>query len=120
MRPVVAFLIALILIPLLDAPWLWYQSGASAPMWRAIQGAGPSGPLWPAAIVYIALAFLLTQQTSVLGAGLHGAAVYAVYDFTNLAVLRNYELSFAIQDTIWGGVLFASAYWILEKLRALM
>ncbi len=118
MSPLVAFLIAFVLIPLLDAPWLWYQSKASAPMWRAIQGPGPSGPLWPALIVYAALAFLLTQQTSVWGAALHGSAVYAVYDFTNLAVLRNYELSFAIQDTLWGGVLFAAAYWILNKLRS--
>lgn len=118
MKAWVEFVAAFLLIPLLDAPWLLYQSKASAPMWRSIQGVESPMRLWPATVVYLALAFLLTQQTSVWGAALHGSAVYAVYDFTNLAVLKNYELSFAIQDTLWGGVLFAAAYWILEKLRA--
>lgn len=117
MSPLVEFGAAFLLIPLLDTPWLAYQSSASAPMWRAIQGSSGFARWWPAVIVYVALAFLLTQQTSVLGAALQGSAVYAVYDFTNLAVFKNYELSFAVADTLWGGVLFAVAYWILEKLR---
>jgi hypothetical protein len=46
-----------------------------------------------------------------------GMAVYAVYDFTNLLTFKDYTLSFAIQDTLWGGVLFAIAYSVLETLR---
>ncbi len=112
------FLIALVLIPLLDAPWLWFQSSASRSMFTSIQGGSPVVMrLWPAVIVYIALAYLLLQQTSVLDAFIHGSAVYAVYDFTNLAVFKNYSLSFAIQDTIWGGILFSAAYLVLEKIR---
>jgi uncharacterized membrane protein len=111
-------LIATFLIPVLDAPWLWYQSGASRSMFTAIQGGSPVVMrLWPAVVVYIALGYLLLQQTSVLGAALHGSAVYAVYDFTNLVVFKNYTLSFAIQDTIWGGVLFAGAFLVLDKIR---
>ena len=73
--------------------------------------------LWPAIVVYIALGYLLLQQTSVLGAALSGSAIYAVYDFTNLAVFKNYTVSFAIQDTLWGGVLFAGAFLVLDKIR---
>ena len=72
--------------------------------------------LWAALVVYIALAYLLLQQTSVIGAFLSGAAVYAVYDFTNLSLLKDYTLQFAAMDTLWGGVLFATAYWVLNRI----
>ena len=112
------FVIATILIPIVDAPWLWYQGSASQPMFSKIQGgASVVMRVWPAIVVYIALAYLLLQQTSVLGAAVSGSAVYAVYDFTNLVVFKDYKLSFAVADTIWGGVLFAIAYWLLEKIR---
>ena len=63
---------------------------------------------WRAAVpVYLATAFLVTRARSTLEAAWIGAATYAVYDFTNLATLANYDLKFAIADTVWGGVLFA-------------
>jgi uncharacterized membrane protein len=40
--------------------------------------------------------------------------VYAVYDFTTLSIFDKYPLSVAIQDTLWGGVLFALGYTILH------
>ncbi len=44
-----------------------------------------------------------------------GAATYAVYDFTNLATLKNYDFSFAVVDTLWGGVLFAIVRFLLNR-----
>jgi len=73
--------------------------------------------LWAAPIVYVALAYLLVQMKSLKQAAASGMAVYAVYDFTNLLTFKDYTLSFAIQDTLWGGVLFAIAYSVLETLR---
>lgn len=70
----------------------------------------------PAIVVYIALAYLLIQQTSVYGAFLNGMAVYAVYDFTNLSILKDYTLKMALMDAVWGGVLFATGYYILSKI----
>ena len=114
----VKFLVSLFLIPVLDAPWLYYQSTAAKGMLESIQGGRPlSMRLWPAVVVYIALAYLLLQQTSVSGAFLSGAAVYAVYDFTNLSLLKDYTLQFAVMDSLWGGVLFAAAYWVLNKIQ---
>ena len=113
----VKFLIALILIPIIDAPWLIYQSSSAKGMLESIQGGRPlSMRLWAALVVYIALAYLLLQQTSVIGAFLSGAAVYAVYDFTNLSLLKDYTLQFAVMDTLWGGVLFSGAYWVLNRI----
>jgi uncharacterized membrane protein len=119
--PAILFLVAFVLIPLIDAPWLYYQSFASRDMFRAIQcGTDPAFRLGPAVVVYLALAYLLVQQTSVLGAGLAGAATYAVYDFTNLALFQKYDPLFAVQDTVWGGVLFAAAYYILDQIKKLI
>lgn len=118
----VLFLIALVLIPVIDAPWLYLQSTAigGLRMFEKIQGSPVSMRLLPAVVVYIALAFLLLQQTNVLQAALSGAATYAVYDFTNLAVFKDYTLQFAVLDTLWGGVLFAAAFLALNKIRSLL
>lgn len=106
---------AFLLLPLIDTPWLVYQLSASQQLFSKIQGGRPvQMRLWPAVIVYIALAFLLLKQTSVFEAALSGSAVYAVYDFTNLAVFKDYTLEFAIADSIWGGVLFAISFAILR------
>ena len=46
-----------------------------------------------------------------------GAATYAVYDFTSLAILKKYEVGVAIADTVWGGVLFATVFSILKYFK---
>ena len=107
-------LFAPFLLILLDIPWLWATSQWSLAMFEKIQGVPVRFVLWPAVVVYIALAYLLLQQTSVQGAFLNGAAVYAVYDFTNLAILKDYKVEFAVMDTLWGGTLFALAHYILS------
>jgi uncharacterized membrane protein len=43
-----------------------------------------------------------------------GLCVYAVYDFTNLATLVNYDWRFAVADSLWGGVLFMIVYYVLQ------
>lgn len=111
-------ILAFILLILLDIPWLYITRSASSRMFEAIQGSPIQMRMWAAIPVYIALAYLLLQQTSVLGAFTQGAAVYAVYDFTNLLVFKKYALSFALADTVWGGVLFATAHTILKNIRA--
>ncbi len=87
-------------------------------MFRTIQGTPLKMRLWAAIPVYIALAYLLLHQTSILGAFTQGAAVYAVYDFTNLLVFKDYTIGFAVADTMWGGVLFATAHTLLKNIRA--
>ncbi len=118
----ILFLIALVLLPVIDSPWLYLQSTSlgGIRMFEKIQGSPVSMRLLPAAVVYIALAFLLLQQTDVLQAAFSGAATYAVYDFTNLAVFKDYTLQFAVMDSLWGGILFAAAFLALNKIRTLL
>jgi uncharacterized membrane protein len=112
------YIIAFFLLALIDVPWLTLQMSTATTMFTKIQGSRSLAMrFWAAPIVYVALAYLLVQMKSLKQAAASGMAVYAVYDFTNLLTFKDYTLSFAIQDTLWGGVLFAIAYSILEAVR---
>lgn len=109
------FLATSLLLMLLDAPWLYLTSASSVRWITAIQGGvRPVFRLWPAIPVYLALAYLLLQTTSVTQAFLYGLATYAVYDFTMLAIFRDYPLFTACSDALWGGVLFSLAYTVAK------
>ena len=106
-----------VLLFALDVPWLYAVSGWSSSVVRGIQGTPLEFKLWPAIPVYLALGYLLQIAKSVQMAFLMGAATYIVYDFTNLATLKKYPVEFAIADSLWGGTLFAFAFWLKGVLR---
>lgn len=47
-----------------------------------------------------------------------GAVVYGVFDLTNLSILSDYDVSIAVIDTLWGGILSTivsgSTYYLLQ------
>jgi uncharacterized membrane protein len=51
--------------------------------------------------------FIVREKKSVYNAFLLGLVIYAVYEFTNYALLKKWGLEIAIMDTLWGGALFA-------------
>jgi uncharacterized membrane protein len=103
-----------------DLPWLFTLSGLSQAMVKKIQGGAPMVLRWEGApVVYVALAYLLLQTHSNTQAFLTGLATYAVYDFTNYATLANYEIKFAIADSLWGGVLFSIVRQVAIRLNLL-
>ncbi len=81
-----------------------------------IQGSEMKLRYAPALVVYIALAYLVTKTKSPMEAFFVGMATYAVYDFTNYAMFKNYTLSFAIMDSIWGGILLALTRYALDRI----
>jgi uncharacterized membrane protein len=50
--------------------------------------------------------FIIREKKSVYNAFLLGLVIYAVYEFTNYALLKKWGLEIAIMDTLWGGALF--------------
>jgi uncharacterized membrane protein len=109
-------LIVSIIMALLDLPWLGLIGTPYMNTVRMIQGGreARTRPL-AGAIVYLAMAYLVLQTTSLFGAFLTGMAVYAVYDFTVFALFKDYPIHLAIVDSIWGGVLFMATFWILRR-----
>lgn len=108
------------LIFLLDLPWLSFIGGDYSALVRKIQG-GSEPRMRPLAgiVVYPALAFLALKTTSLKDAFLTGAAVYAVYDFTLMAVFKDYNIGMAIADTMWGGTLFVATRYIVDKFNTI-
>lgn len=111
------FLYASAILLALDTPWLLVNQQQAARMIQDIQGSSLQVRWLPALLVYPALATLLLQASSVKQAALIGLATYAVYDLTSYALLKNYQLSFAIADTLWGAILFSLSYYILKVIR---
>ncbi len=67
--------------------------------------------------VYLSLSFLTVfhlipkvtgfDKTSLLYTFLFGVAVYAFYEFTNYAIIRDWPKKIILIDILWGGVLVA-------------
>ncbi len=105
------FITVAILLFVVDLPWLWFIGDSYSSAVKKIQGGRDAvmSPL-PGLVVYPAMTYLLLKAKSVEEAFLIGAATYAVYDFTVLAVFKDYPLYLAVGDTLWGGTLFAIVY----------
>ena len=46
-----------------------------------------------------------------------GFLTYGIFDFTNMAIFSEYDIFIAIQDTIWGGILFMITNIIFNKIK---
>lgn len=108
-----------LLIFVLDTPWLWFQSSNAQQIVRTIQGSPLQLNTFAMVPVYLFLAYLATRSNTRTEAFGLGIATYGVYDFTTLALLKDYPLWFAVADTLWGGVLFVLVHSVGHKLKLL-
>ena len=109
-------LVAGVLFIVVDLAWLLTAGQHALSIAQRIQGSPVVINLTAAVIVYVALAYLIYQVSSVQDAALLGAATYAVYDFTTLTIMKKYEWGMAIADSLWGGALFAIVFMILKRI----
>lgn len=65
-------------------------------------------------VIYLFLAYMLLETTSYKQAFLYGVSIYGVYDFTTLAIFKDYDWKFALADTLWGGLLFVFSKYMLH------
>lgn len=96
-----------------DMAWLLTGGKYSLAIHERIQGAPVVFRYGAAIVVYLAMVYLLSLAVSAAHAFTIGFCTYAVYDFTNYALLKDYDIRFAIADTVWGGILFALVF--MEK-----
>lgn len=104
------------LMLLVDSFWLFTGGQYSVKMHQVIQGSPVNFRYLGAVLVYPAMAYLFSLAKSPNEAFRIGLATYAVYDFTNYALLKDYDWKFGIADTVWGGVLF---WLVFQALRGL-
>ena len=92
---------------------------------RSVQGSDIKVDFVAAAITYIFLIFglnyfILSKNGSVKDAALLGLVIYAVYEFTNKALLKNWTYTTAVIDTASGATLFGLTTALVYKLRRIM
>ena len=73
----------------------------------------------PAMLVYVfmTILFMLFSSQSDIRNFLLGFLTYGVYDFTNLALLNKFDKTFALLDSLWGGILFTVVNRINTELK---
>ena len=108
---VVSLLKILVIFLLLDSVYLYFAKSIFGEMIVRIQRVAMQVRWWSAAVVYAFMTillywFIIKDRRPVWEATLLGLATYGIYDFTNYATLKNYDLSIAIMDTVWGATLF--------------
>lgn len=53
--------------------------------------------------------FIIKSNRKAMEAFYLGLGVYGIYELTNYSTLSNWPFSLVLIDTLWGGILFASA-----------
>ena len=90
-----------------------------------IQGSNIKLNYYSVAIVYILMAYALKKfildrsnsKNKIKDAFILGIIIYGVFDFTNMSILKNWNLYTSIMDMFWGGFLFAITIYIESKIK---
>ena len=64
--------------------------------------------------------FIIKNKASVTDAFYLGLSIYAVYELTSKAILKNWSYTTVVIDSLWGGILFASATYITYMITKLI
>ena len=115
-------LLSAIVMISLDFVYLSVMKGYFMNQVKNVQGSALKLNYFGAAICYIFLVaglnyFIIKPRKSVSDAFLLGLVIYGVYETTNYALFSNWSIVSVIIDTLWGGLLFASTAYIVEKMR---
>ena len=59
--------------------------------------------------------FIIKDPTNYQKAFILGIIIYGVFDATNMAIFNKYDYKIAIQDTLWGGILFVISLYLYNQ-----
>ena len=96
---------------MLDAIWLTLRFNYHNKLFKAVQHSEVEMRIIPAALIYLVIPAAVLyfavlpskspKEAAIKGA-LLGAAIYGVYDLTNLATLKGWTIEMTITDMLWG------------------
>ena len=125
-------LIATCAVLALDALWLTIMKAYYAKLVKGVQHSSLTIKMWPAVFSYICVvigvvffAYPMAQAARmskplaalVYGGGL-GFVIYGVWNFTNLAVFKDYDVLVGLLDLCWGVVLYSFVVYLLLWYKA--
>jgi uncharacterized membrane protein len=118
-----SFIVSSILLVLVDSIYLYF---IGKPVFDKAVAVIQNSPLVvnlaPAIFTYILMAillnyFIISSHKSAFDAFILGFCTYGIFDFTNMAIFKKYNLKTAIIDTLWGAILFFSVTKITYSLQ---
>lgn len=114
-------LILALIILLVDALFLKIISRTFGKMIQNIQGSEMkirwNYAMFVYALIVVQIYFLLIKHKRPLSdAFLLGATTYGIFDFTSMAILKNYKLNIALIDMFWGGTLYYIVFMLFRKI----
>ena len=117
----IKYLLTAIIFVVLDGVYLNLVKNVFNKQIKSIQGTDIQINYIYTAITYIFLIFglnyfIIRRNRSVKDAALLGLTIYAVYEFTNLALFKNWSIVLGIADTIWGALLYGLTTAIVYKI----
>ena len=109
-----------VLFLVLDATYLFFQKTfyelQIAQVQRVSLQFRPSGAiLCYFVLLFVLYYFLLLPRKSSQDAFLLGFSIYAIYNLTNYATLKQWNAVTVLVDSLWGGVLFGTTVFISRK-----
>ena len=115
-------LLSAIVMISLDFVYLTVMKGYFNNQVKRVQGTPLQINYLGAAICYIFLItglnyFIIKPRKSVTDAFLLGIVIYGVYETTNYDLFSNWSIISVIIDTLWGGLLFATTAYVVEKIK---
>ena len=117
------FIISSALLVAIDAIYLYL---VGKPVFEkavfAIQKSPLVAKMPPAVFTYVLMAvilnyFIISVNKTPFDAFILGFCTYGIFDFTNLAIFKNYYFKTAIIDTLWGAILFFIVTFLTYKLN---
>ena len=116
------YLISAIVFVILDGTYLNIVKGYFNKQVKSIQGTDIQINIIATGLVYVVLIFglsyfIIQKNKSVKEAALLGFFTYAVYEFTNLALFKNWSVLTVVMDTLWGTLLFGLTTAVVYKIK---
>jgi uncharacterized membrane protein len=115
-------ILSIVILVILDSIYLNLLSSHFKQQILEVQNSPLELKIVPAVVCYIALVFglnyfILQRNGSTLDAVLLGLVIYTVYETTNMAIIKKWNLKSVLIDSIWGGILFGLTTFIINKIN---
>ena len=109
-----------VLFIIIDSFYLYSMKDNFNDLVKSIQGSNLKLEILPTIFCYLFLIgsiyyFLIYKKGNNLDAFLLGFFIYGVYETTNLAIFKKWNYKIALIDTLWGGILFMTTFYIYNN-----
>jgi uncharacterized membrane protein len=119
MNTISIFFTIMVIMLALDSVYIYFTKSIFGELVAKIQRTALEFKILGAIVVYILLAvglyvFIIEPGKSLWHAALLGLVIYGVFEFTNYAIFKKYDMSVVLMDTVWGSILLTATTYIVR------